>query len=75
MMCRLLVLFLKVANANHAVISVVGSLDVFKNTISTADEKITLSNMITETIILLNIDFSLLRIVDQLVQYPVQRQH
>ena len=75
MMCRLLVLFLKVANANHAVISVVGSLDGFKNTISTADEKITLSNMITETIILLNIDFSLLRIVDQLVQYPVQRQH
>ena len=74
MMCRLLVLFLKVANANHAVISVVGSLDVFKNTISTADGKITLSNMITETIILLNIDFSLLRIVDQLVQYPVQRQ-
>lgn len=75
MMCRLLVLFLQVANANHAVISVVGSLDVFKNTISTADEKITLSNMIAETIILLNIDFSLLRIVDQLVQYPVQRQH
>ena len=74
MMCRLLVLFLKVANANHAVISVVGSLDVFKNTISTADGKITLSNMITETIILLNIDFLFLRIVDQLVQYPVQRQ-
>lgn len=74
MMCRLLVLFLQVANANHAVISVVGSLDVFKNTISTADGKITLSNMITETIILLNIDFLLLRIVDQLMQYPVQRQ-